>query len=206
MLPVDNVIKLPPAAAVTTPPPQVVLAFGVGARTTPAGRESTSGAVSVAAVAFALARVIVSVEIPPGPVVLGLKALVIWGGTVTGGTNGAQVGTSMVFESVVTVAPNANARPVRCANCPSVMLRPAAVPRKMFPTKVGTPGDVAAFAPRVVAPTGAQKTSFAQAPPARVTRELAPVVRAPPGLKMYTPPPVRVTVVLAVMSIAPPLE
>ena len=66
VLPVDNVIELPPAMAVTTPPPQVVLAFGLGARTTPAGSESTRGAVSVAAVAFTLARVIVSVEIPRG--------------------------------------------------------------------------------------------------------------------------------------------
>ena len=81
VLPVDNVIELPPATAVTTPPPQVVLAFGLGARTTPAGNESTSAAVIVAAVAFALATVIVSVEIPPGPLVLGLKALVTWGTT-----------------------------------------------------------------------------------------------------------------------------
>ena len=176
----DNVIELPPAVAVTVPP-QVVLAFGLAAMTTPAGNESTSEALSVAAVALALVKVIVRVEIPPGPLLLGLKAFVTVGGTAL--ENAAQVGTSIVFESVVTVEPNANALPCKCAKCPNVILRPAAVPRKIFPTNVGTTGDVAAFAPSVVAPTGAQNTSDAQAPPAKVTRELAPVVSAPPGLK-----------------------
>jgi hypothetical protein len=177
----DNVIELPPAAAVTVPP-QVVLAFGLAAMTTPAGNESTSGALNVAAVPFALVKVIVRVEIPPGPLVLGLKAFVTTGRTTGGLPNAAHVGTSMVFESVVTVEPNANALPCKCTKCPNVILRPAAVPRKIFPTNVGTTGVVAEFAPSVVPPTGAQNTSVAQAP-TKVTRELASVVSAPPGLK-----------------------
>jgi hypothetical protein len=94
-------------------------------------------------------------------------------------TNGAQVGTVIVSASVVTVPPNARALPVKFAKCPIVM--PAA--SRIFPTNVGV-GDSAAFAPRVVAPTGAQNTSEAQAPPAKTTIELAPVLSAPPGLKI----------------------
>src|SRR5450759_3348278 len=95
------------------------------------------------------------------------------------GTNGAQVGTVIVSASVVTVPPNARALPVKFAKCPIVI--PAA--SRIFPTNVGV-SDRAAFAPSVVAPTGAQNTSEAQAPPARITLELAPVLSAPPGLKM----------------------
>src|SRR5450755_3902847 len=97
-------------------------------------------------------------------------------------TNPAQAGTVMVLASVVTVPPNTKARPVKFAKCPIVT--PAA--SRIFPANVGV-GDGAAFAPSVVAPTGAQNTSEAQAPPAKVTLELAPVLSAPPGLKMYTP-------------------
>ena len=93
-------------------------------------------------------------------------------------TNGAQVGTVIVAAFVVTVPPNASARPVKFANCPIEI--PAA--SRIFPTNVGV-GDSAAFAPMVVAATGAQNTSEAQAPFARITRELAPVVSAPPGRK-----------------------
>ena len=93
-------------------------------------------------------------------------------------TNETQVGTVIVFESVVTVTPNARALPVRLAKCPIVI----AAGSRIFPTNVGV-GDVAAFAPSVVA-VGAQNTSEAQAPFAKVTRELAPVVSAPFGLKM----------------------
>src|ERR1700682_4946101 len=94
-------------------------------------------------------------------------------------TNAAQEGTVIVFASVVTVPPNARALPVKFAKCPIVI--PAA--SRIFPTNVGV-ADAAAFAPSVVAPTGAQKTLLAQAPPAKTTRELACVVSAPPGLKM----------------------
>ncbi len=64
-------------------------------------------------------------------------------------TNAAQVGTVMVVASVVTVPPNASARPVRFAKWPIVM--PAA--SRIFPENVGV-NDAAAFAPSVVAPTG----------------------------------------------------
>ena len=90
-----------------------------------------------------------------------------------------QVGTVIVFASVVTVPPNARALPVRFAKCPTVI--PAA--SRIFPENVGV-GDSAALGPSVVAPTGTQNTSEAQAPLVKRTLEFAPVVSAPPGRKM----------------------
>jgi hypothetical protein len=116
-------------------------------------------------------------------------------------------GTVIVFASVVTVPPAARALPVKFAKCPIVI--PAS--SMIVPTNVGV-SDSAAFAPSVVAPTGAQNTSQADAPFANATIELAPVLSAPPGLKIQTlpTPPVavrsRVTVVDRVTFIAPPLE
>ena len=107
----------------------------------------------------------------------------------------------MVFASVVTVPPNAKALPVKFAKCPKLI--PAA--SRIFPTNVGV-ADSAAFAPSVVAPTPVQNTSQALAPGVKTTRESAPVVIAPPDLKIYVPVPLRVTVVPKVISIAPPLE
>lgn len=89
------------------------------------------------------------------------------------------VGTVIVFASVVIVPPNERALPVRFAKCPTVM--PAA--SRIFPENVGV-GDSASLAPSVVAPTGTQNTSEAQAPFVRRTSEFAPVVSAPPGRKM----------------------
>ena len=93
-LPADNVTEPPPAMAVTTPP-QVVLAFGLAATTTPGGNESTSGVVSVAAAALELVKVIVRVEIPPGPLRDGLKALAV--PTPPGGGTAAQKAALTVF-------------------------------------------------------------------------------------------------------------
>ena len=64
-----------------TPPPQVVLAFGVGATKTELfavvpGRVSVSDTLMIAEV-FVFCKVIVSVEIPFGATVLGEKALLI---------------------------------------------------------------------------------------------------------------------------------
>ena len=63
-----------PASAITVPP-QVLLAFGVGATSTPVGRLSTSGAFRLATVSLALFNVSVRVEIPPALIVAGLNAL-----------------------------------------------------------------------------------------------------------------------------------
>ena len=96
--------------------------------------------------------------------------------TVGGAGGGAAQapGTVMVLELVETVPPNAKALPVKLA--PSPTATPAA--SRIFPTKV-------LAAPSVVAPAGAQNTLPAQAPPAKTTREVAPVVTAPPvDLKM----------------------
>ena len=179
--PAGNVTEEAPATATGAPtPPQVVTALGAAAITTPAGKLSASGDVSVATATPVLFNVTVSVETPLTLILFGAKALAIVGGPGTGGTNGAQVGTASTDASVVTVPPNANALPDKFANWPRVI--PAA--SRIVPTKVGV-GDGAALAPRVVAPTGAQNTSEAQAPAARLTRELAPVVSAPPDdLKM----------------------
>jgi len=62
------------------PPAQVVLA--VPDTTTPLGNVSVSGAFRVAAVVFALLKVIVRVEVPPAAMVAGLKALPSVGVTI----------------------------------------------------------------------------------------------------------------------------
>src|SRR5579859_987322 len=78
-----------PASAITVPP-QVLLAFGVGATTTPVGRLSTSGAFRLAIVSLALFNVRVSVEVPPAVIVAGVNALPTVGGMgVTGGATQA---------------------------------------------------------------------------------------------------------------------
>jgi len=96
------------------------------------------------------------------------------------------VGTVIVFVSAVTVELNAKSLPKIFAKCPNVMLKPSASPRKIFPTKVGVV-VAKALAPIVVAPTGIQNTSQADAPPVNTTVELAAESRAPPDLKMYVP-------------------
>src|SRR5204863_293297 len=71
-----SVMAEPPAAAPTAPaPPQLVVAFGVAAITTPAGSVSVSVAVSAAADVLLLVSVIVSVDVPPAAIVAGAKAL-----------------------------------------------------------------------------------------------------------------------------------
>ena len=92
--PPGSVTELPPAVVVTAePPPQVVLALGTGAITTPAGRVSTSAAVVVASVAFALVSTMVSVEIPPALIVPGVNDLLsevaVEATTVSGALAGA---------------------------------------------------------------------------------------------------------------------
>jgi hypothetical protein len=170
-----------PATAVGSPAPQLVTAFGVGATTRPAGKVSTKAVVSVATPALLLLNVMVSLDTPPAVILVGKNALLLVAvpAGVTGGTKAAQVGTVIVVASVVTVPPNDKALPVTFAKCPNVI--PAS--SMMVPRNVGV-SDAAAFAPSVVAPTGAQNTSDSQAPPAATTLELAPVVSAPAGLKM----------------------
>jgi hypothetical protein len=70
-----------PIVAVTTPP-QVVLAEPETSM--PLGNVSTSGALKLAAAAFALLRVMVRVETPPAGMVAGLKALLSVGGIFAG--------------------------------------------------------------------------------------------------------------------------
>src|SRR6185312_15167171 len=68
-----------PASAITVPP-QVLLAFGVGATSTPVGRLSTKGAFKLATVSLALFNVRVRVEVPPALIVAGVNALPTVGG------------------------------------------------------------------------------------------------------------------------------
>lgn len=82
------------------------------------------------------------------------------------------VGTVIVSTAVETVPPNDKARPVQVAVLPIVL--PAAT--------ISVPMNVE-LAPRVVAPTGVQNTSHAEAP-TKLTIELAPVVSAPAGLNI----------------------
>ncbi|MFA7242730.1 MAG: hypothetical protein WC091_21700 [Sulfuricellaceae bacterium] len=95
-------VELPATAAGT--PPQVVLALGVGAITTPLGNVSMSAAVSVAAAGLGLIKVTVSVETPPALMVNGLKALPSVGGvpgetTVKVATAGAALLPLLVFKA-----------------------------------------------------------------------------------------------------------
>ena len=120
----------PPAVAVSAPP-QVVLALGVAAITTPLGKVSMSGAVRLAAVASALLKVMVRVETPPALMVAGLKALPSVGGMgVTGGTAHTEMAT--VLESIVTAPFRARALPDTFAPVLRVML----VSARIFPTNV----------------------------------------------------------------------
>ena len=87
--PAGNVTVEPPATATGAPAtgaPQVVLAFGTAAISTCAGNVSTSAAFSVAIVALALLKVMVTVETPPAVILPGVKALAIVGGTAPGTT------------------------------------------------------------------------------------------------------------------------
>jgi hypothetical protein len=86
-------------------------------------------------------------------------------------------GTVIASLAIVTVLPAARALPSRVVAPPIVILFPAPAGSRIFPTKE-------AFAPIVVAPLGAQNTSEAQAPSAKVTMELAAGLSAPPDLKM----------------------
>ncbi len=114
------------ALVVTAPlPVQVVLAFGVGAITTPLGKVSMSAALKVATLAFGLASVMVRVEPPPGLVVVGLKALVSVGGLA--GT------ASTLVESIDAEPFSAKTLPVVLALVVKVMLVFAIMcPRKML--------------------------------------------------------------------------
>jgi len=76
-------------------------------------------------------------------------------------------GVLIVSESVETVPPNAKALPIQVTALPIVI--PA--------SSMSVPTNVE-LAPRVVASVGVQKTSQAVAPSARLTTELAPVVKS----------------------------
>ncbi len=80
-LPADKVIVFPLGTADTTPPPQVVLAFGALAINAPLGKESVSAAVKLAAATLGLVKVMVRVETPPALMLVGLNALVSVGGS-----------------------------------------------------------------------------------------------------------------------------
>jgi len=103
----------------------------------------------------------------------------------------------MVFVLVVTVpAPNVKALPLHVVLAPTVIA---------FALSIRVPTNILS-ALRVVAAVGVQNTSHDDAPLANAIIELAPVVNAPFGLKIYVPAPLKVTVVDKVIFIAPVLE
>jgi hypothetical protein len=105
---VGKVIVEPPGVAATAPvPEQVVLAFAGLAITTPAGRVSTSGAVKLAALAFGLLNVMVSVDTPSSLIAVGLKTLPSIGGTTPAGGRTVKVATAgaALFPLLVCNAP-----------------------------------------------------------------------------------------------------
>src|SRR5437660_272254 len=81
--PVKVIVALP-GTAVTVPPAQVEPELPE--TTTPMGKVSTSGAVTVAIVVFGLLKVMVSVETPPAGMAAGPKDLLSVGGTLASGT------------------------------------------------------------------------------------------------------------------------
>lgn len=128
IVPVDNVTIVSPDEAVNVPP-QVVLAAGVGAISTPLGRLSMSGELKVATLALGLDSVIVRVDTPPVLMVAGLK---LFPSVVAS----AEVDTPheeavIVLVSIVTAPLRARARPFKFAPVFRVML----VSASMFPTK-----------------------------------------------------------------------
>ena len=187
---VDKLTVFPPAVALTTPPPQVVVAFGVGAITTPAGNVSVSGALRVARLPAALVKVMVRVETPPGLMVDGLKTLES-PTPPEGGTPAHPVG-SMVLLIKVAEPFRAKALPAMLAALFKLML----VSARIFPTNVVVVSRVAEL------PT-CQNTLHFVAPPVTTTDEPGPVVSVLPILKTQTAegPPLRVSGVVPVNPI-----
>ena len=108
---------LPPAGAARTPP-QVVLAFGVAAINSPAGKLSTSGAVRAAGVALGFSKVMVLVETPPALMITGLKLAPIVG---------PQNVAVMALVSIVTAPVSAKALPIKVVPVFSVILASAII-------------------------------------------------------------------------------
>lgn len=98
------------------------------------------------------------------------------------GVGDTHTGTVIVSVVVETVPPNAKALPVQ------VMVLPIVIPEasRLIPINVE-------LAPRVVAAVGVQNTLQDDAPLDKVTFEFATEVSAPFILKMYVPPPFKVT-------------
>lgn len=129
--PVGRLTVLVPAVAVTVvPPPQEVVPFGSGAITTPEGRVSTSGAVSVATLGFGLDSVTVRVDRPPALILLGMNDLASAG--VADGVIGPSEHTEILLVSRVTAPVCANARPDSEAPVITEML----VSARMLPTNL----------------------------------------------------------------------
>ena len=122
----------PPATANSAPaPPQVVLTSGEAAIVMPAGRLSTSGAVSVRNDASALFQVAVNLETPPTLIELGKKAL------LSKGAPASSWQTEISPLSMVTAPFRAKMRPLVVAPVLSVILESAS----KLPTKaVVVPG------------------------------------------------------------------
>jgi hypothetical protein len=91
--PLARLMLLPPAVAVTVPLAQVVLAAGVAATVTPAGKVSKKLATKAALVALLLLSVMVKVDTPPAAMVTGLNTLATVGGLAVLVDNGAVAGT-----------------------------------------------------------------------------------------------------------------
>src|SRR5450432_3816212 len=98
-------VELPATATGTPAPPHVLPTFGVAAITTPPGKVSMSGAVSVAIVTSGLLNVTVSVETPPALTVARLKALPSAGGTTGVRTVSVAMAGPVLFPLLVTRAP-----------------------------------------------------------------------------------------------------
>jgi hypothetical protein len=176
-----NVTAEPPAGAVTVPP-QVVLT--VPETVTPLGNVSTSGAVKLAAVAFALLKSRVRVEMPPAVIEAGLKDLFTVGGVTA---TAVHAETETVLLSMVTAPFCARALPDTVASAVKVML----VSARMLPTKL-LPAPMVAELPTC------QETLHCSAPLIRSTAESLAVVSVLPISNTHaaveSPPASRVSI------------
>jgi len=165
-----------------TDPLHVVL--GAPLTVNPLGNVSVNGLVMLAAEAFALLKVIVSVEDPPALMVAGLKALPTVGGT---GVIGAiHEETVITLESIVTAPFCARALPDKVASVVIVIL----VSARIFPMNV-VPVPIVAELPTC------QNTLQACAPLMSTTDALLAVMRVLATLNTQTalgsPPASRVS-------------
>jgi len=142
-----------PASAVTMPPAQVVLAFGVAAITMPAGKLSVSGEVILSGVStLELDSVMVRVDVPPAVIVVGLKLLLTVGATAP------------IFKGALSEHPPMVLPPVAIVTTPTPVTAPASKRPVTLP-----PPDVEMLVSAITVPMKEVPFSVAEVPTRQYT-------------------------------------